>query len=537
MGTKDTAISDALKKRLMSAEDAIQLISDGDAIHIAGTALVCSPAKIFKYIGESFLTAGHPRDLCIISYGSPNTDVEGYNYFEYMTHKGLLRRVIGGHMGYHHPLFPLIRSNEIEGYNVSQGVMSIMMSEYLSGKDGYLTKVGIRTQQDPRQEGCKLNVGMDTEDLVELKVVDGEEYLWYKMIKPDVIVLKASYADTHGNITLEAEPSNNDALVSAMAAKNNGGKVIVFVKALKEGRINPRMVQVPYFLVDAIVVDPDHIQAAPHLCYNPFFSNETRPSAEETLEILESETKNSVRKREFAQKVIARRAAMELFPDAVVNIGLGIPQMVSGEAINLGIDMGSVVMTTETGIIGGVQLPSVFGVSMDADSVYDQATQFRFYEGGGLDIGILGALEVDAAGNVNVCKKGSYLSGVGGFNFIVHSAKKLVFCFPFMRGSGYRHENGKLIAYDGKEVKMVKQVECITMNADVEFKNHKTVLYVTERCVFKLKEDGIELIEIAPGLDLKKDILDFLDFEPSVAAELKEMPASCFDIRSELQKM
>ncbi|HWQ79641.1 MAG TPA: CoA-transferase [Anaerovoracaceae bacterium] len=530
MNKNSAVMTDSLKKKLMSADEAVRLISDGAAVHVAGTALVCSPAKIFKNIGESFLATGHPRDLCIISYGSPNTDVPGYNYFEYMTHKGLLKRVIGGHMGYHHPLFPLIRSNEVEGYNMSQGVMSIMMSEYVADKDGYLTKVGIRTQQDPRQEGCKLNVGLEMEDLVELRVVDGEEYLWYKMIRPDVVVLKASYADVNGNISFDAEPSDNDALVTAMAAKNHGGKVIVYVKALQEERFNPRLAAIPYFLVDAIVVDPDHVQAAPHLTYSPYFSNEKRASEEELRVILENETKNSVRKREIAQKVIARRAAMELFPDAVVNIGLGIPQMVSGEAISLGIDMSSVVMTTETGIIGGVQLPSVFGVSMNADSVYEQSSQFRFYEGGGLDIGILGALEADAAGNVNVCKKGPYLAGVGGFNFIVYSAKKLVFCFPFMRGSGYRSENEKLIAYDGKETKIVKQVECITMNADVEFNNHKTVYYITERCVFKLRESGLELIEIAPGLDLKKDVLDHLDFAPSVSEDLREMPAACFAV-------
>ncbi|WP_104372065.1 CoA-transferase [Desulfocucumis palustris] len=524
-------MTDLLKKKLMSADEAVRLISDGAAVHIAGTALVCSPAKIFKSIGDSFLATGHPRDLCIISYGSPDIDAPGYNYFEHMTHKGLLKRVIGGHMGYHQPLFLMIRSNEIEGYNVSQGVLSIMMSEYIAGKDGYLTKVGLRTQQDPRYQGCKLNEGLETEDLVELRVVDGEEYLWYKMIRPDVVVLKASYADVKGNITLEAEPSINDALASAMAARNNGGKVIVYVKALKEEYFNPHIVHIPYFLVDAIIVDPDHVQTAPHLPYSPYFSNEKRCGEEEMRVILDKETKNGARKRDITQKVIARRAAMELYPDAVVNIGIGIPQMVSGEAINLGIDMSSVVTTTETGIIGGVQLPSVFGVSMNADSVYDQASQFRFYEGGGLDIGFLGALEVDAAGNVNVCKKGAYLAGVGGFNFIVHSAKKLVFCFTFMRGSGYNSENGKMVPYDGKETKMVKNVECITMNAGVEFENHKTVLYITERCVFKLKENRLELVEIAPGLDIKKDVLDLLDFKPLIAEDLKEMPQICFEIK------
>jgi propionate CoA-transferase len=522
-------MDDSLRKKFMSADEAVRLIPDGATVQIAGTALVCSSAKILKNIGDSFLATGHPRDLCVLSYGSPSSDVPGYNYFEHITHKGLLKRVIGGHMGLHQALFPLIRSNQIEGYNISQGVLSIMTSECVAGKDGYLTKVGVQTQQDPRYEGCKLNVGMETEDLVELRVVDGEEYLWYKMIRPDVTVLKASYADANGNITLMAEPSNNDALASAMATRRSGGKVIVYVKAVTQEHINPRLINVPSFLVDAIIVDPDHVQTTPNLPYSPYFSNEERCGKEEMQAILESETKNSVHKREMAQKVIARRAAMELRPEAVVNIGIGIPQMISGEAMNLGIDMSSVVMTTETGIIGGVTLPSVFGVAMNADSIYDQASQFRFYEGGGLDIGFLGALEVDVAGNVNVCKKGSYLSGVGGFNFIVHSAKKLVFCFPFMRGSGYRQEGGKLVPYEGKDCKVVRKVECITMNAGVEFKNRKSVLYITERCVFQLAERGLEVVEIAPGLDLKKDVLDLLDFAVSVAEDLKEMPKTCFD--------
>jgi len=521
-------MTDSLRKRIMSADEAVRLIPDGATVQIAGTALVCSSAKILENIGASFLATGHPRGLCVVSYGSPSTDVPGYDYFAHITHKGLLRRVIGGHMGYHHALFPLIRSNEIEGYNISQGVLSIMTSECVAGKDGYLTKVGLRTQQDPRHEGCKLNEGLETEDLVELRVVDGEECLWYKMIWPDVTVIKASYADQNGNITLEAEPSINDALASAMAVRNNGGKVIVYVKALKDGHFDPRLVHIPFFLVDAIIVDPDHIQAAPHLAYSPYFSNEERCGEETMQAILDEETRNSAHKREIAQKVIARRAAMELRPEAVVNIGIGIPQMISGEAMSLGIDMSSIVMTTETGIIGGVQLPSVFGVSMNADSVYDMASQFRFYEGGGLNTGFLGALEIDRHGNVNVCKKGSYLSGVGGFNFIVHSAKKLVFCFPFMRGSGYRPEDGRLVPCDGKDMKIVEAVECITMNAGVEFEGGKTVLYVTERCVFRLGGQGIELIEIAPGLDLEKDILEPLGLPVKVSRELVEMPGACF---------
>lgn len=528
MEKNSVAMTDSLKKKLMSADEAVRLIPDGATVQIAGASLVCSSAKIFRNLGESFLKTGHPRDLCIVSEGSPSSDVPGHKYFEHLVHPGLVKRVIGGHMGYHQPLFPLIKSNMIEGYNISQGVLSIMTSECVAGKDGYLTKVGLRTQQDPRYEGCKLNEGMETEDLVELKIVNGEEYLWFKMIRPDVTVLKGSYADVKGNITFEAEPANNDALSAAMAVKNNGGKVIVFVKAIKEEHFYPSLVSIPYFLVDAIIVDPDHIQAAPHLAYSPFFSNEQRATEEELKTIVEEETKNSVRKREIAQKIIARRAAMELRSGAVVNIGFGIPQMISGEALGLGIDMDSIVMTTETGVIGGVQLPSVFSVSMNADSIYEQSNQFRFYEGGGLDIGFLGALEVDAEGNVNVCKKGQRLAGVGGFNFIVHSAKKLVYCFPFMLGSGYNLENGKLVAYDGREPKIVKRVESISMNAGVEYGNNKTVIYVTERCVFKLRENGLELIEIAPGLDLKKDILDHLDFEPAVAADLKEMPAACF---------
>lgn len=288
---------------------------------------------------------------------------------------------------------------------------------------------------------------------------------------------------------------------------------------------------IPHFLVDGIILDPSIVQAAPHLEYSPYFSNEERCSEEQIHKIIEEDTNNSARKRKIKHKVIARRAAMELYPEVVVNIGFGIPQMISGEAIDLGIDMDSVVMTTETGVSGGVQLSSVFSVSMNTDAIYDQASQFRFYEGGGLDIGFLGALEIDQKGNVNVCKKGTRLAGVGGFNYIVHSSDKLVYCFTFMQGSGYDIENGELVPRDGKDKKIVADVESISMNAGLEFANNKTVLYITERCVLKLKEDGLEIIEIAPGLDLKKDILDHLDFTPSIAVDLKEMPKLCFETK------
>jgi propionate CoA-transferase len=321
---------------------------------------------------------------------------------------------------------------------------------------------------------------------------------------------------------LEKEVGTLEALSMAQAVYNSGGKVIVQVeKVVKAGTLDARLVKVPGIYVDTIVevADMKNQMMTFSEAFNPSYVGNVKVpvSSVAPLELDE-------------RKVISRRAAMELHEGAVVNIGFGLPQMISGEAMNLGIDTGSLVMTSETGVIGGVQLPSVFSVSMNADAVYDQASQFRFYEGGGLDIGFLGALEVDAEGNVNVCKKGQILAGVGGFNFIVHSAKKLVFCFPFMRGSGYKSEDGKLVSYNGKDNKIVKTVESISMNAGVEFENNKTVLYITERCVFRLNKDGIELIEIAPGLDPKKDVLDLLDFIPSVAKDLKEMPKICFEV-------
>lgn len=515
-------------KKLMTADEAVRLISDGANVRISGAALVCSSAKIFKNIGRSFLQTGHPKGITIISEGSPGYNTPEHDYFAHLAHPGLVRRIIGGHMGFHHALFPMIRSNEILGYNVSQGVLSILASEQVAGKKGYYTKVGLGTQQDPRQEGCKLNKGIDMEDIVELRHVGGEEYLYFKAVHTDVCVLRGSYADAKGNVTFVAEPSDNDALSAAMATHNEGGKVIVFVKEQKNEHFNPRLVNIPHFLVDAVVVDPDHIQAAPDLPYSPYYSNEEWCDEDALRDIMNNGLKSSVRKREVAHKIIARRAALELNPGAIVNIGFGIPQMINSEALSIGVELDSLVMTTETGVTGGVQHPSVFSVSMNADAVYDQASQFRFYEGGGLDIGFLGALEADEKGNVNVCSKGPVLAGVGGFNFIVHSSKKIVYCFTFMRGSGYSAEEGKLTPYNGKSNKLVQQVECITMNADIEVANGKNILYVTERCVFACREGGLEIIEIAPGLDLQKDVLDLLEFTPKIADTLVLMPEICF---------
>lgn len=520
-----------LANKLMTAEEAVAMIKDGATINVTGAGLVGSPGVIFKTIQKSFKETGHPCGLTVMSAGSPGMRKEKYpefDYFNYLTTPGILKRIIAGHFGTHNSLFPQIINNEIEAYNISQGVLSLMFNESIAGKKGYLTKVGLHTNQDPRYGGGKLNE-KTTEYLVEVREENGEEYLFFKNIPVDVAVIKGSTADANGNITFEKEPADFDPLSMAMAAKNNGGKLIVYVSRVSKDVALPRTVRIPGFMVDAIVVDNSTVQFDPEMEYSPYYSGEKRCGTKELNDLFAANEGKGMHKRDFSHSVIARRAAMELTPGAVVNIGIGIPQMVGAEGEKIGINSNDLILTTETGIVGGVQIPSIFGVSVNVDAIYDQASQFRFYEGGGLDLGFLGALEIDKLGNCNASRKGAYFSGIGGFGFITYSAKKLIFCFTFERGSGLEFDGDTITVKSGKGPKLVDTVEQIDMNAGVEIKKGKEILYVTERCVFRATSEGLELIEIAPGLDVQKDILDALDFTPKISPELKNMPKICFD--------
>lgn len=519
-----------LKDKLMTPEQAVALIKDGDTFTLNGISMTACAGWILPFIEKSFLETGHPANLTLCGMGGIGyVRAPGYDYLKSLVHDGLLKKLISVHLAAYQSLNGLIAENKIPAYNISQGVMSILLSEMAAGKKGYYTKVGLHTSQDPRYGGGCLNPLAEAEPLVTLAEQDGEECLFFKGIPSDVAFLQASYADEYGNISFEDEAMLCDPLDMAMATKNHGGKVIVLVNKFIKGHANAKLVHIPCYLVDAIVQHGEYYQCLPGVEINPGLSGQAYCSDEEAYAVL-NRALNADGRRKAADFHIARRAALEFEPNMIGNLGIGIPQLAAMEGQKLGTIDSSVHMTLEVGVCGGVIMAVPFGSAMNPHCIHNQASMFRFYEGGGLDIGLLGALQVDKHGNVNVSRTGPKETGVGGFNFITHGAKKLVFCFKFLNSASFKIVDGELVRVPGVVSKIVDDVEAISFNAEHGHKMGKKVLYVTERCVFELGENGLVLTEIAPGFDLEKDILAYLSFKPEISPNLKEMPAICFQL-------
>lgn len=519
-----------LKDKLMTPEEAVKLIKDGDTFTLNGIGLVACAGWFVPFIEKSFLETGHPKSLTLCGMGAIGTvRLPGYDYLKCLSHDGLLKKLICVHLGAYKSLNGLIAENKLQAYNISQGVMSILLSEMASGKKGYYTKVGLHTTQDPRHGGGCLNALAEAEPMVSLAEQGGEECLYFKGEPIDVAILQASCADEYGNISFEDEAMLCDPLDMAMAAKNNGGKVIVLVDRIIKGHANAKFVQLPCYLVDAVVQHGEYCQCLPSMETNPSLSGQAYCSDEEAFDIL-NQGLNAEGRRKDADFHIARRAALEFEPNMVGNLGIGIPQLAAMEGKKMGSIDSSVTMTLEVGVCGGVGMAFPFGPAMNPHCIHNQASMFRFYEGGGLDIGLLGALEVDKHGNVNVSRIGPKETGVGGFNFIAHGAKKLVFCFKFLSSASFKVVDGELVRVPGVASKVVEEVEAISFNAKYGYEQGKKVLYITERCVFELGENGLILTEIAPGFDLEQDILAHLSFKPEISPNLKEMPAICFEL-------
>ena len=505
--------------KIMSVSEAVKTyIKDGSTVTFGGFVGSAHPEEVSLTIEEEFLSCGHPCNLTLLyCAGMGDGKDKGLNH---LGHEGLVSKVIGGHWGLVPKLQQLALENKIAAYNLPQGVISQMYRDIAAGKPGVITHVGLKTYIDPRLEGGKINQkAKDAGDVVEVINLCGEEKLFYHSIPLDVAVIRATYADERGNCTMEHEGVTLDALSLAQATKNSGGKVIMQVeKVVQFGSLDSRLVKIPGILVDAIVVaKPENHMQTFGTAYNPAFSGEVRIPVDAIAPLaLDS------------RKVISRRAAMELVPNAVVNLGIGMPECISSVAAEEGID--GMVLTTESGVIGGVPAGGLdFGVTANAECVVDQAYQFDFYDGGGLDVAFLGLAEMDGQGNVNVSKFGVKLPGCGGFINITQNAKKIVFCGTFTAG-GLKEEftDGKLeIIQEGRGKKLVKQVEQITFSGEYAREKGQKVYYVTERAVFELTEQGVTLIEIAPGADLQKDVLDQMDFVP-VMGEVKQMDPRLF---------
>ena len=504
--------------KVISIEQAVSMIPDGAAIGIGGFIGSGHPQEFSVGIEESFLKSGHPKDLTIMfSAGiGDGTDRLGLNK---LGHEGLLKRIIGGHWGLIPKLQKLVFENKVEGYNLPLGTISLMFRDIAGHRPGTITKVGLKTFVDPRIEGAKMNE-RSKEDLVELMHIDGEEWLRYKSFPLNVALIRATYCDEDGNATMEKEAATLDSLSIAQAAKNSGGIVLLQVeKVVQNGTLDPRKVKIPGIYVDGIVVarPENHWQTYANQ-YDPALSGEVKVPV------------NSIAPMKLNErKVICRRAAMELDPAAIINLGIGMPEGIANVANEEGLP--GLKLTVEAGGIGGVpNAGTAFGTCTNPDAIIDQPYQFDFYDGGGLDQAFLGLAECDCSGNINVSRFGPKIAGCGGFINITQTSPVVVYCGTFTAG-GLKVEvkDGKLhILQEGRIKKFKQEVEQITFSADFATETGQKVLYVTERAVFELLDGKLTLTEIAPGIDLEKDVLGQMEFKPAVADNLKTMDERLF---------
>jgi len=504
--------------QLGTAQQAAQLVGDGDTILITGSGSgMAVPEALLAAIEARYLQQGAPRKITAIHpVGLGNRGNElGASHF---AHEGLLKRFVCGTVVDAPPIAKLALENRVEAYTLPQGVLSQLIREIAGGRPGLTTHVGLNTFVDPRHQGGKQSA-LATEDLVELVERDGREYLFYKSFKPDVALLRGTTADEDGNISQEEEPIFGEMLSMAQAVRRNGGVVIVQVKRLaKRGTLPAKSVKIPGNLVDLVVVEPEQMQTY-QTFYDPSFAGELKTP-------LASFPKLPLDER----AVIARRAALELRRGAVCNIGSGVCTGIGLVAASEDV-LDLVTLTNEQGLTGGAPGAGLdAGAARNYAAIVDQPYQFDFYDGGGIDIAFLSCVEIDRTGNVNITRFAERLVGVGGFINISQNAKKMVFGGSFTAG-GLRVEvaDGRLrIAQEGRYSKFVDSIEMISFSSKNAVDSGQTVLYVTERAVFSLTREGLELIEIAPGIDLNKDVIDLVPFEIKVSAQLRLMPAEVF---------
>ncbi|WP_142850407.1 acyl CoA:acetate/3-ketoacid CoA transferase [Telmatospirillum sp. J64-1] len=502
---------------VISAERAAQLIKPNDSVIVSGSGGGHAvPEAVIAALGNRYESESQPGNLTLIHVvGIGDRVSKGAAHF---AKPGMVKRVITSALIDSPVFIDLAFADKIEAYTLPQGVLSQIMREIAAGRPGLITKTGLHTFIDPRQAGGRQSPSAK-EDLVELMEIGGEEWLRFKPFPIDVAILRGTTADEDGNVSMEEEAILGEMLSTAQAARRNGGKVIVQVKRLaKRGTLPGKSIKIPGILVDYVVVDPEQRQTyATH--YNPSYAGELRVPLE------------SFKPLPFTpRKVIARRAALELRPGAVCNLGAGISTGISAVAAEEKI-LDHVILTNEQGFIGGAPLTGPdSGAAQNYSAAVDQPYQFDFYDGGGIDCAFLSFVEVDPNGNVNISRFANKIVGIGGFINISQNAKKTVFSGTFTAGGlDVACVDGKIeIRQEGKYPKFVKSIEQICYCGPFATQQGRKALFVTERAVFEIVDGQLTLIEIAPGVELERDILAHMAFKPRIASDLKTMDARLF---------